>query len=110
MDIKKIVVCVTVLLLMFCFLPIHTFAGDFPLIIDHNCTNISMIPTQWILQAKSNFHIAYGHTSHGSQLVSGMKVPADQNSLYAFSPYGKHGSLRFHDYAFSGDLGHNRKL
>ena len=42
------------------------------IIIDHHCTEISAIPLEAILAAKADLHIAYGHTSHGSQLVSGM--------------------------------------
>jgi hypothetical protein len=36
-----------------------------------------------------------------------MKVLAEQENLYAYSRHGDNGSLAFHDYAFSGDLGHN---
>ncbi|MCK5117779.1 MAG: hypothetical protein KAR44_14375, partial [Candidatus Aegiribacteria sp.] len=39
------------------------------IIIDHECTDITLIPEYAINQAKSNLHIAYGHTSHGSQLT-----------------------------------------
>ena len=46
--------------------------SDQPLIIDHTCTDISQIPESAIEQAKINLHIAYGHTSHGSQLTTGM--------------------------------------
>ncbi len=85
-------------------------ATDSPLIIDHHCTDINKISSEWINQAKTDFHIAYGHTSHGSQLVSGMNVLAGQNSLYSFSRNGENGSLAFHDRAFSSsrhDLGHD---
>ena len=41
-------------------------------IIDHACTDITRIPESAIEQAKANLHIAYGHTSHGSQLTTGM--------------------------------------
>ena len=52
------------------------------LVIDHTSTNLSSIPDQWITQAKSSLHIAYQHTSHGSQLISGM------NALQAYTPFG----------------------
>jgi hypothetical protein len=42
------------------------------IIIDHSCTDITVIPESAINQAKASLHIAYGHTSHGSQLTSGM--------------------------------------
>jgi hypothetical protein len=41
-------------------------------IIDHTCTDITIIPESAINQAKSFLHIGYGHTSHGSQLTTGM--------------------------------------
>lgn len=42
------------------------------IIIDHSSTDITAIPQAWIEEAKSELHIAYGHTSHGSQLTTGM--------------------------------------
>jgi hypothetical protein len=51
-------------------------------IIDHTCTDLSLISDAGIEQAKSNLHIAYQHTSHGSQLVTGM------NALKNFPPFG----------------------
>ena len=64
--------------LMFCFVlasiylsfPIAHAAE--PIIIDHACTDITQVPQSAIEQAKANLHIAYGHTSHGSQLTTGM--------------------------------------
>ena len=41
-------------------------------IIDHTCTDITIIPESAINQAKTVLHIGYGHTSHGSQLTTGM--------------------------------------
>ena len=51
-------------------------------IIDHNCTDLSLIPAQWIEQAKNDLHIANQHTSHGSQLITGM------NALRDFPSFG----------------------
>lgn len=42
------------------------------IIADHLHTDITLIPQSAIEQAKANLHIAYGHTSHGSQLTTGM--------------------------------------
>jgi len=42
-------------------------------IIDHNCTDISMIPDQWLEQARTQFRIHYAHTSHGEQIVVGLQ-------------------------------------
>ena len=42
-------------------------------IIDHNCTDLSQIPDNWIEQVKQNIKVYYGHTSHGSQLTNGLE-------------------------------------
>lgn len=42
------------------------------IIADHTCTDITKIPESAIIEAKQKLHIAYGHTSHGSQITSGM--------------------------------------
>lgn len=83
-------------------------------IIDHHCTNISLVPQTAIEQAKDDLHIAYGHTSHGSQLTDGMGglvgfmnglgYPTD---LYDYNSGGTSGALDLRDTPFSGasDLG-----
>jgi len=76
-----------------------------PIIIDHICTYISQIPEYWINKAKSEFRISYGHTSHGSQIVSGMQVLMNQNELYSFNHDGTGGALSLHDAEPPGDLG-----
>ena len=43
-----------------------------PIIVNHTCTDINQIPEAAINKAKSDLHIAYAHTSHGSQLIAGM--------------------------------------
>lgn len=45
-----------------------------PVIVDHTCTDLSSIPVEWLEAAKEELYIAYGHTSHGSQLTSGMNA------------------------------------
>jgi len=57
------------------------------LIIDHACTDINKIPEYWITKAKAEFGISYGHTSHGSQIVGGMRVLMGQSGLYSFDQY-----------------------
>lgn len=54
------------------FILISSTSSAQPTIIDHNSTDITKIPQIAIEQAKINLHIAYGHTSHGSQLTTGM--------------------------------------
>lgn len=66
----------------------HTAAADF-----------DSIPDSAINQAKSGLHIAYGHTSHGSQLLTGMDALAGSDNFYR--------GLDLRDSPFSGasDLG-----
>jgi hypothetical protein len=49
---------------------------------DHTRTRLADIPPAAVEQAKASLSIVYQHTSHGSQLITGM------NSLEAFSAYG----------------------
>jgi len=91
--------------------------SDQPLIIDHTCTDISQIPESAIEQAKNNLHIAYGHTSHGSQLTTGMSglvgfanngglglsLPTD---IFVWNNGGTGGALDLHDNAMAGDCGY----
>jgi hypothetical protein len=86
-------------------------------VVDHTCTDITQIPESAINLAKSSLHIAYGHTSHGSQLTDGMtglvgfanggglglSHPAN---IFAWNNGGSGGALDLHDYAMSGDCGY----
>lgn len=76
-----------------------------PLIINHNNANIDSIPESIINTAKSTFRIAYGHTSHGSQLTSGMTTLRAQNSLYDYNAGGTNGALYYNESLVYGDLG-----
>jgi hypothetical protein len=89
-----------------------TVTADTPpatsIIIDHTSTKLADIPIESINQAKTSLHIAYGHTSHGSQLVTGMSgLYSWKGSLYAFNNGGTGGALDLRDTPFSGasDLG-----
>ncbi|MFG0253105.1 MAG: hypothetical protein ACF8NJ_09555 [Phycisphaerales bacterium JB038] len=76
------------------------------LIIDHTCCDLGQVPDNWVEAAKSQFRLSYGHTSHGSQLVTGMnllKEPA--GSLYWWDHDGTQGGLSLWDYTPAGDLG-----
>ena len=85
------------------------------IIIDHNCTKLDDIPESAILNAKQTLHIAYEHTSHGSQLMTGMSALIGQTNLngykgniYQWSDGVVAGSLDIDDnFANGGDLGHN---
>jgi len=54
------------------FIPSWSYAV--PIIINHDCTDISQVPEYWINQAKDLIKVSYGHTSHGSQIVTGMQT------------------------------------
>ncbi len=76
------------------------------IIADHFCTDLSTIPEEWIIQAKNDLRIYYGHTSHGSQITSGMSNL--QNHIgepYTFNSSGSGGALFYKE--GGGDLGHN---
>jgi len=76
------------------------------LIIDHRCINLNSIPVESIDAAKKNLHIAYSHTSHGSQITDGMTgLVSFKGTGYSWNNGGSGGALDLHDYAMSGDLG-----
>ncbi|MFX1295224.1 MAG: hypothetical protein ACFFD2_10285 [Promethearchaeota archaeon] len=77
-------------------------------IIDHNCTDITVISTFAIEQAKDTLHVAYGHTSHGSQLITGMNgldAFMGGSGLYVWNDGPLEGYLDIDDYFMGGDLG-----
>lgn len=77
------------------------------MIIDHRCTDIDDIPQEWITKAKSDLHIAYGHTSHGSQITDGMTgLVGFAGDMYAWNNGGTGGALDLHDQAMGGDVGY----
>ncbi len=83
------------------------------IIIDHSCTDYSQIPEYWIQAAKDSLLIGYGHTSHGSQLVTG--ITAFENALggiwnFDMTSWGLNVGVFLNDYWAGGDLGHNGDL
>jgi len=107
---------IIIFVLSFCF-NINAAETNSPIIIDHTCTDIREIPQHWIEEAKLSLHIAYGHTSHGSQITSGMSglvafannggkgLSLPQN-IFAWNNGGTDGALDLHDYAMGGDVGY----
>jgi len=86
--------------------------------IDYHCVGITQIPQNWIKEAKNTLHIAYGHTSHGRQIVTegmaglvdfannggkGLNLP---DNIFAWNNGGTGGALDLHDYAMAGDVGY----
>jgi hypothetical protein len=74
------------------------------LIIDHTCTDLSKIPDYWLEEAKKlTFH--YAHTSHGSQINSGILKLEQTEPKYSVAIQtsgnvglpGETGALRLYD-------------
>ncbi len=79
------------------------------LVLDHTTTDITKIPTTYINQAISNVRLSYGHTSHGSQVVSGMGYWMRKDPLYSFVTNGsiQAGYLSLADTTPSNDVGYS---
>jgi uncharacterized protein YjdB len=85
-------------------------------IIDHTCIDLESIPVKWINQAKENLFIGYGHTSHGSQITSGMNAikayfsegtfnwghEGGENMLHLFEGDGYGDGYLDHDVGYTG--------
>ncbi len=74
------------------------------IIIDHTCTDLSKIPDHWLEEAKK-LTLHYAHTSHGSQIISGLtrleEVDPKYNvAIQDWDPAGlpdEPGALRIYD-------------
>ncbi len=80
---------------------------DGALIVDHRSTRLSEIPLSAIKKACETLVVAYGHTSHGSQLVDGLSsLQKAKGNAYRVSVNSQEG-LRLMDSPFQGasDLG-----
>lgn len=78
------------------------------ILVNQQSTQLASIPDLYIRKAKRELRIAYGHTSHGSQLIDGMQGLAySRGSKYAVDPAGTDSALILHDTPFAGasDLG-----
>ena len=97
------------------------------IIIDHRCTDLARIPETAISDAKAQLLIGYSHTSHGSQLVTGLTAlsqgpvisvpPLDQASSpipFTYSGWGLEPGVFLNDYwgnaAGADDLGYDGDL
>jgi hypothetical protein len=75
--------------------------------IDHTCTDLQKIPAAWLDSAQAKLRIGYGHTSHGSQLITGMQALEDyfSDGRFEFGNYSATSGLRLYDgYAGGGYL------
>ncbi len=88
------------------------------IIIDHHHTDLSRIPATWLNAVRANLRVGYGHTSHGSQLVTGLNAfrGAPGAPYYVTeSDWGLHPGVVLNDYwgnaggasdlGLGGDLG-----
>ena len=51
------------------------------IVVDHRHTDVSQIPDYWIGQVRQ-FVVHYAHTSHGSQILTGLEWLEGRNSKY----------------------------
>lgn len=71
------------------------------LTINHQCTNLNAIPLRWIDSAKNKLIIAYCHTSHGSQIITGMQgLITFKGNIFSFNGTGTNGALTLRDNPF----------
>jgi hypothetical protein len=85
-------------------------------VIDHNDTDLAALPLAAVNKAKTDLHIAYGHTSHGSQLITGMTAMntfinggglglSYPPNTFRWNDGPSAGALDLDDYFVDGDLG-----
>ena len=89
-----------------------------PIIVDHYDTDLTERTQAQYQLAKDTLHIAYGHTSHGSQITSGMTgmvgfinggglgLTGYADDFFDWNNGGGDGALDLHDYAMGGDVGY----
>jgi hypothetical protein len=86
-----------------------------PVIIDHTTVDLGSIPQEWIGRAVDDLRVGYSHTSHGSQLVTGVEALAAWNEDFEapISWWGADSGVFLNDYwanEHADDLGHNGDL
>lgn len=81
-------------------------SGDELIIADHTSIKLTSIPSDRISSAKQTLHIAYSHTSHGSQITNGMSgLVSFKGTSFSWNEDGSGDALLLDDYAIDGDLG-----
>ena len=72
------------------------------IVADHESAVLAAIPETWIEEAKEKLVIAYGHTSHGGQVTTGMTgLVAWKGDLYAWNFGGINGALDLREWLSS---------
>jgi hypothetical protein len=67
-------------------------------IVDHNCTDISKIPNEWITRVKEQLKVHYAHTSHGGQIVVGLQRLSAGNATNNLGILGQNRYGFYHEY------------
>jgi hypothetical protein len=91
---------------LFVIMTFPSLAWGQAIIIDHNSTDLSRIPESWVNQAKSDFRVWYGHTSHGSQITTGMSLI--NSAPFNYNSSGSDGAISYQE--TEGDLGYDGDL
>lgn len=53
------------------------------ILVDHTCIDANQIPSEWIEAAQDELKIHYAHTSHGSQITTGLSRIESANSTFS---------------------------
>ncbi len=69
-----------------------------PIIADHQAAaDFNLISAEYFDQVRANYKMFYGHSSHGSQIITGLNELENENPLYTSPTF----------YEYGDDLGHN---
>jgi len=91
--------CLLMIVMSTAFIQIQAAA----IIADHQAVaQFDQIPPTVVEQVKNMYRLFYGHTSHGSQIVTGMTMLREENPLYDYNNGA--GTLSLAEYG--SDLGH----
>lgn len=101
---------------VFLLAPLSVSAAS--LVIDHNFTQLYAYSQSQYQLAKDTLHIAYGHTSHGSQVTTGMSSMVGfinggglgmsmPSNFFSYNNGGTAGALDLHDNFKPNDLGYS---
>ncbi len=107
---RKLVLSLAVLLILMdsmCFMGNAATGSrsDGSIIADHTCARIDNIPDKWVKKAREELHIAYGHTSHGSQIVYGMMgLTYFKGGEFIYEKGAPKGSIDLRDNPFGGEM------
>lgn len=105
---KQCLLIICIILISGCSTLHPIVIGETPVLIDHKTAVLGDIPLEYINRAKQDLVIAYGHTSHGSQLITGMEGLVNfAGRDYTFSQSQNDTILTIYDTPFSDayDLG-----